>query len=127
MTLIAAVQHQGEVWMLGDSIGAGTESGTYSLQREPKVIVLGDLLVGYSTSFRFGQILQHSLKLPPRKVPIEVWLRSTFIDKVRKTLEAHGFGDGKNGSAGFLLIAAEGRIFTVQEDFAVLELSLIHI
>lgn len=121
MTLIAATVHEGQVFMLGDSL-AGSHGGYPAhLVRTPKVFALDDLLIGYTTSFRMGQLLEFGLKFPARKVPLDVWMRSTFIEKVRTTFEKGGFGDAKNDTGGQFLVGVEGRIFEVQADFSVME------
>ncbi|MFC3833465.1 hypothetical protein [Deinococcus rufus] len=121
MTLIAAVIQDGQVCMLGDSMAGDTASGGYHLTRQPKVFPLGPLLVGYTSSFRMGQILTHGLKTPSPSGDLGEWLRGVFIDRVRRAFERSGYGDGKNSTGGTFLIAGAGRIFVVQDDFAVLE------
>ncbi len=123
MTLIAGFVEGGVVTLLGDSVAGNVSQYTVDLVTEPKVFFVQDLLIGYTTSFRMGQLLQHGLDLPARNRALDAgtWLRTIFATRVRALFEGNGFGDGKNDNGGVFLIGVDGRLFTMQGDFAVLE------
>jgi ATP-dependent protease HslVU (ClpYQ) peptidase subunit len=110
--------------MGADSAGVG---GWYSRSNrvDPKIYRIGDgkMLIGFTSSFRMGQLLGHALVLPEHHadVSIETWLVTDFVDAVRNCLKAGGFAkkDSEVESAGIFLVAYRGRIFHVQGDYQV--------
>ncbi len=54
MTCIAAVAHEGNVWMGADS--AGVSGLALAVRRDPKIYRVGDFLFGFTSSFRMGQL-----------------------------------------------------------------------
>lgn len=122
MTAIAAIREDGVVWIGGDSAGAGS----YSIQtrRDRKVFVAGEFAMGYTTSFRMGQILHYHFK-PPMPYENEGgmgYMVRRFIPTAKKTFEEHGFkreGDGKQDFGGTFLVGWRGELYTIYDDFQV--------
>lgn len=114
----------GTVHMGGDSAGINQHEGSISLMKHPKVFTNGDFLIGYTTSFRFGQLLQYAFK-PKTPVPsagLMQFMVTTFVDELRDTLRASGyFAIEGNEFGGVFLVGIRGRLFTVHEDFHVEE------
>ena len=120
MTCIVAVRGKdGSVIMGGDSMGAdGWDRMTIA---EPKVFRLGDYAIGYTSSFRMGQLLGFSMEAPapPKKrADLARFMRREFTDAVRSTLKAGGWikiTDAKE-DAGSFLVAVRGRVFNFGDE-----------
>lgn len=124
MTCIAAIIDKDGVGHIAcDSLGSNPRTkNTYINQ---KIFTVGDMLIGFTSSYRMGQILQYRLELPVAAVgqSLEQWLHTDFVDAVRATLTQNGFMHVENNeeAAGTFLIVVSGRIFTVQDDLSILE------
>jgi ATP-dependent protease HslVU (ClpYQ) peptidase subunit len=62
MTCIVGFRQGGKVIVGGDS--AGISGWDVTVRADPKVFVAGDYVMGFTSSFRLGQLLQFRLKLP---------------------------------------------------------------
>lgn len=124
MTCVVALRHEGVIYMGCDSAGVG---GWYSRQNrvDPKIYRVGEMLIGFTTSFRMGQLLGYSLTAPHHHpdVPIEKYMATTFVDAVRACLKAGGWAskDKEVEIGGNFLVAYKGRIFEIQSDYQVAE------
>lgn len=122
MTCVVAFKHEGDVWMGADSAGVDTNLGLVT-RKDPKIYRVGEFLLGFTSSFRMGQLLGHALNVSKRhpSISVELYMATTFIDAVRHTLKAGGYARIDNGeeSGGTFLVAYEGRIFNVSSDFQV--------
>jgi hypothetical protein len=124
MTAIAGVIDKGRVWIGGDSAGVGGYS--LHLRRDPKVFVKDEFLIGYTSSFRMGQILR--FYLAPAK-PAEgqddfEYMVCSFVPSVRCCLKEHGFLETKDGkeSIGVFLVGRRGKLYLIDSDMQVAEL-----
>ncbi len=127
MTCIVAVKdNHNRLWMGGDSAGVGG-FGTYSVvtRTDPKVFKLGEYLIGFTSSFRMGQILRHKFKppIPPADVDISHFMVTDFVDELRKCFKEAGWIEIKEGkeSGGIFIVGIRGKLFTIEEDFQVAE------
>lgn len=122
VTCIAGYAKDGSVWIGADS--AAASSYVRFPVVEPKIVDLGDLLLGYTTSFRFGQIVKHHVSLPRDcgEDPTEYLVRE-FVPELRHALSEHGWTkkDGEREETGTALIAYRGRLFTYQSDSSITE------
>jgi ATP-dependent protease HslVU (ClpYQ) peptidase subunit len=122
MTCIVALKHDGRVYMGADSAGVG---GWYnkSNRMDPKVYRVGQMLVGFTTSFRMGQLLGYSLSLPHHHpdVTVEKYMATSFIDAVRSCLKTGGFAEMEKNQekGGDFLVAYRARIFHIYSDYQV--------
>lgn len=124
MTVIVALKDKGTVWMGADSAGVGGYS--LHLRKDPKIYRVGSMLLGFTSSFRMGQLLGYKLKLPDNtdpRVSVEKWMATDFIDACRTCFKDGGWmrKDHDVEEAGFFLVAYRGRIFHVQSDLQVAE------
>jgi ATP-dependent protease HslVU (ClpYQ) peptidase subunit len=121
VTCIVALKNRGHVWMGADSAGVGG----YSLvqRRDPKIYRVGPMLIGFTTSFRMGQLLAYGLTIPDHHagVPAERYFATVFIDAVRACLKAGGWATKKeeNEIGGTFLVAYRSRIFRIDCDYQV--------
>src|SRR5687767_7191450 len=111
MTCVIALRDGDEIYMGADS--AGVSGTSLQIRKDPKIYRVratpGEMLVGYTTSFRMGQILGYSLTPPiyDPATPLERYMVTTFIDAVRDALKRGGVAkkDNEVESGGDFLIA----------------------
>lgn len=121
MTCIVGIVDGGLIRIGGDS--AGISGWDLSQRADRKVFVNGPFVMGFTSSFRMGQLLAYSLKPPTRHPDVDVmaFMVTTFIDAVRETLKAGGFAK-RNSEAeegGAFLVGYQGRLFQVSSDYQV--------
>jgi len=121
MTCIAGVVHNGKVYIGGDS--AGSFGHSLNVRADRKVFKSGEFLYGFCGSFRMGQLLQHSLKVPdrnPDRDPHE-YMVTDFINAVRECLKAGGYAEKHDDveTGGNFLVGYSGRLFQVESDYQV--------
>jgi len=121
MTAIAGVVHEGRIWLGGDS--AGVSGYDLNVRTDPKVFQVGDVLIGYTTSFRMGQILQYHLT-PPKRFADESPMQhmvTRFVPEVIKIFKDHGFNRSVEAveSGGRFIVGFAGELFEIQSDYQV--------
>lgn len=121
MTCIVGIKNNGNVYLGGDSAGVG---GWASTERaDKKVFVNGDFIMGFTTSFRMGQILQYAF-VPPKRHPdqdVMSYMVVNFIDAVRYTLKSGGYASKESDAeiGGCFLVGYAGRLFRIDNDYQV--------
>jgi hypothetical protein len=106
-----------KVFIGGDVQGTGWNNKVVHTQ--PKVFNKKGVLFGFTTSYRFGQVLEHNLQDPV--VPLDAngdvyrWLISVLIPDIRRILKDNGYEKG-----GTCLIGVRGQLWEMQDDFSVL-------
>lgn len=108
-------------------IGADSFAGNDWVKQKiftPKVFMNKDFLIGYSNSFRFGQIMQYHIDYPdiPYDFDLE-FLINNFVEPLREASKNEGNSEiDKNvESASMALIGIRNRLFHLSSDFALLE------
>lgn len=121
MTCIVGLVDGGDVWLGGDS--AGVAGWTLSIRKDPKVFKVGAVLIGFTSSFRMGQLLAHTFTPPSPRVGQDPFgfMVADFIPAVRACFERGGWAGLKDGKheGGQFLVARAGRLFSIAEDFQV--------
>lgn len=121
MTCIVGVVSDGVVHLGGDS--AGTAGLERTLRRDPKVFRVGEFVLGFTSSFRMGQLLQHRLTPPaiPEGADLHAYMVTEFVDAVRELFDDGGYTKDKGGreSGGTFLVGVRGRLFQIADDFQV--------
>ena len=125
MTGIAAISHEGKVWIGGDS-AAVRQDHYLSYVATPKVFRKGPLVIGYTSSFAMGHALQHRLEVP-KGVPaspilaeaLDVWMAVDFVDAVRNVLRDCGYMkvDCGREKGGTFIVGIRGMIYEFDDDF----------
>jgi hypothetical protein len=110
-------QESGDIWMGGDSAGA---SGHHlQVRAQPKVFRKGSVVMGYTSSFRMGQLLQYKLQIPSERdahdaliEPFE-WMVTRFVEAIRTCLKDGGFAKKKDEveEGGTFLVGYRGRAY----------------
>lgn len=125
MTCIVGVVHEGKVYIGGDSASANN----YVVRRSavPKVFRNGSFVIGYTSSWRMGQILQHQICLEsitsPNRESLLGFMVQDFIPVVRGALKDHGYAKRENNeeTGGEFLVGYSGHLFHVGSDYQVNE------
>lgn len=123
--IVAAVENDGTIFMGGDSAGVGAYYNMIA-QVEPKVFRNGEYLMGYTTSFRMGQILEYKFKPPaiPDDKSLTEFMVTDFIDALRECFKDAGWvqiKDNREGGGTFL-VGCRGHVFIIADEFNVLRM-----
>jgi hypothetical protein len=121
MTCIVGLVDQGKIYIGGDSAGVGGMS--LIVRADEKVFINGDFIMGFTSSFRMGQLLRYSLKPPVHHPDVDLfgYMVTDFIDAVRTCLKTGGFAEKEKEveKAGTFLVGFKGRLFKVEGDYQV--------
>ena len=121
MTCIVAWTEKGKICIGGDS--AGVAGYSMYIRADEKVFKNGEIIFGFTSSFRMGQLLRFSLTLPPKKENQGDYnyMCSDFINAVRLCLKTGGYAKVKEGeeSGGMFIVGFRGNIYTIESDFQV--------
>lgn len=122
MTCIVGLVHEGKVYMGADSQAAS--SWDKRTVRHPKIFQTGPFLIGYTTSFRMGQLLQYRLEVKPQGSEDDyAYMATSFVEAVREVLKDYGFAKVEHNQeeGGTFLIGYKGKLYGLQDDMAVLD------
>lgn len=119
MTCIVAVEDKGTIYMGGDS--AGVAGLSISIRADEKVFINGPFIMGFTTSFRMGQLLRYKFVPPPQASGIDDmrYMVTDFIDAIRKCFFDNGFGKKEDNQGGTFLVGYKGRLYSIAGDFQV--------
>ncbi|MED1954869.1 hypothetical protein [Brevibacillus centrosporus] len=121
MTCIVGLVHDGKVCMGGDSAGVGGYD--LAIRADEKVFINEEFIMGFTSSFRMGQLLRYRFKPPYHRPDVSdyEYLVTDFIDEVRSCLKNGGYARTDNGeeSAGTFLVGYRGKLYTVEGDYQV--------
>ena len=121
MTCIAGLVHDETVYLAGDS--AGTSGWNLTVRADPKVFANGSYVMGFTTSFRMGQLLRYSFTPPePDYVnDLHRFMCTAFTDSLRQCLKDGGWAekDKEREGGGTFLVGTHGRLFFVNDDYQV--------
>lgn len=121
MTCIVGIEHEGKVYLGGDS--AGVAGSHITMREDTKVFVNGPMIFGFTSSFRMGQIIQYSLSIPaqPKGQSDFAYLCTTFIEALYTTLELKGYGclSGGRKQGGQFLLGYKGKLYIIDSDYQV--------
>jgi hypothetical protein len=126
VTAVVGLVHDGTVYLGGDS--AGVAGMQLTVRADPKVFTNGPYAMGFTSSFRMGQLLHYGFT-PPKPLgqgveesqDVPRFMATTFIDAVREALKTGGWlkKDSDREEGGTFLVGAVGRLFEVNSDFQV--------
>lgn len=122
MTCIVGVVQDGSVVMGGDS--AGVAGYALTVRQDPKVFHNGPFLIGYTSSFRMGQLLRFRFTPPPHH-PADKddyhFMATDFIDAVRACFKDYGYAkiESNNEHGGTFLVGYRGKLYEINDDYQV--------
>ena len=113
------------MWVGGDSASMDG-GGTLTVRADEKVFIKGKMVIGFCGSFRLRDLIQYSFEIPKhaRKVPVEEYMRTAFVNALRKCFAEGGYTEKKDNVeefSGNIIVAYRGRVFEVECDFNVCE------
>ena len=118
MTCVIGLEENGVAYIGADSAAV---SGQHDIRATsiPKVFYNGDKVVGYTSSFRMGQILQF-MSMPVGD-PSDEYMVTRFAEAVREELKTKGYSTIKENeeSGGEFIVAVNGCLYTVESDYQV--------
>jgi ATP-dependent protease HslVU (ClpYQ) peptidase subunit len=121
MTCIVGILHKNKVFIGGDS--AGVSGWDIIIRKDRKVFKNGPFVMGYTSSFRMGQLLAYSLEVPekPRDQDDMAFMATTFIDAVRETFKDGGYAkiSDSRENGGSFLVGYRNRLYQIESDFQV--------
>ncbi len=128
MTCIVGLVDNGIVYLGGDSAGVNVENNvSLTVRADRKVFRNGPFIMGFTSSFRMGQLLEHAFKPPARKKGEDIYryMVTRWVDAVRECLRAGGVAEITNETetGGTFLVGYEGRLFQIQDDYQVAEVA----
>ena len=118
MTCIVGIAEKGKVFIGGDS--AGVSDTDMYIRADSKVFNVGPYIFGFTSSFRMGQLLRYSLKLPaPPKnnEDLSRFMCTKFVKAVQGCFSDGSFGNSQEG--GIFLVGVKGQLFTIEQDYQV--------
>ncbi len=122
MTCIVGLVDNGTVWIGGDS--AGVAGWNLLIRQDRKVFTNGPAIMGFTTSFRMGQLLEHVLVVPEPPedaAQLQAYMCTTFVDAIRECLKLGGWASKNNDTeaGGDFLVGICGRLFEINTDYQV--------
>lgn len=120
--IIGMVDGNKKVWIGGDS--AGVAGYSVQVRTDTKVFRNGPYLMGFTSSFRMGQLLHYALTVPEQPADQTDDMRhmvTVFVPAVRECLKTGGFLKKNNDveSGGCFLVGYRGSLYEIDDDFQV--------
>lgn len=107
--------------MGADSLGSNSHSKF--IREDDKIFKKGNMIIGFTSSYRMGQLLRWKLKIPkhPPKMNTEEYMCTLFIDAVIKCFDDNKYicVDKSKVSGGTFLVGYRDKIITIHSDFQV--------
>lgn len=134
MTCIVAITDGQNLVFGADSIGEGPKP-KQQIRKDPKIFTVGHFLIGFTTSFRMGQVLMHAeLPTPPMTRDADKahrFMVRELVPAARGLMEAGGFArsisvtqpegyqETRHAMGGTFVVGFDGHLFEVQADYSV--------
>lgn len=121
MTCIVGLVQNKKLWIGGDS--AGSDGYDIQIRKDEKVFENGPFLIGFTSSFRMGQLLRWTFKPPkhPRRMADEKFMSTIFVDAVRKCLKDGGYARTQNNqeTGGTFIIGYKRVLYMMENDYQI--------
>lgn len=130
MTCIVGWTNGKNVYMSGDLMGSSEiQCSRVTHQKVFKREIFinkirSELLIGYTTSFAMGQMLEHHFEIPDmNELDPYIYLIKDFIPKLKKFFENEKFSKITDNviEGGTFLLGIKGRLFIIEDDFQCFE------
>lgn len=123
MTCIVALTDGKDVHMAGDLMAHNGFTG--NVLDKSKVFIKEGFIVGYTTSFRMGQILEYAWTPPSKKESQteDSYIYIDIVNSFREVFSQNGYGnkDGIEDHSGEFIFGYKGRLFLHQQNYSILE------
>lgn len=120
MTCIVGIAKNGRVTMGGDA--AGVSGLDITIRSDPKVFTNGEFLIGFTSSFRMGQIIRYVFEPPAiTDDDLMAYMVRQFIPALRKVMKDEGYSriEANEETGGCFLVGVRGQLFDIDQDFQV--------
>lgn len=120
MTCIVGIKTDDGAILGGDS--AGVSGLSIESRADTKVFENGPYLIGYTSSFRMGQLLRYAELPKPKPLgDLYKFMVTEFVDAIRKVFKDGGYArkDNEVEHAGTFLVGVKGRLFKIEADYQV--------
>ena len=125
MTCIVGVRDRKNkrLYLGGDS--CGSNGYTAHNIKQSKVFAKGEFLIGYTTSFRMGQIIERFLTPPPilPNKKLYYYMIDDFVPAIMKILKDHNWATNKDNkeTGGVFIVGIRDSLFKIQSDYSINE------
>jgi ATP-dependent protease HslVU (ClpYQ) peptidase subunit len=121
MTCVVGFVENNTVYLGADSLGVAGNAKV--VRADKKIFRRGPFIIGFTSSFRMGQVLRYQLEVPeqPEGMDDHEYMCTAFIDSCRKCLMLAGVAKSENEveSCGNFLVGYKGKLYQVESDFQV--------
>lgn len=129
MTCVVGLISKRKIYIGADSAaGSGTD---IIIRKDRKVFTNRDFIIGFTSSFRMGQILRYHWNPPEfpehytgsESDMIDFYIHTSIIDSIMKCLYTHEYASKKDNelTGGCFLLGYKYKLYTVYDDFQVSE------
>lgn len=121
MTCIVGVEYKNTVLIGGDIQGTGRNNKI--IHTHPKVFSRNGVVFGFTSSYRFGQLIEHTLEEPiiPDSIDdIYRWLTLVLVPKLQTSMKNGWYTDGGTPLGGNCLIGIKNQLWELQSDWSVI-------
>jgi hypothetical protein len=121
MTCIIGIEHPGGVLIGGDSAASAEQS--IIVRTDAKVFATGPYAIGFTDSYRMGQLLRYKLNPPLPTAEdlddLDRFMATSFVDAVRHVLMEGGYAkiSENREEGGDFLVGIAGRLYAIEGDF----------
>ena len=120
--IIGYIDKNKKLWMGADSVGATDSMKTR--RKDTKLFRNKDFLIGYTSSFRMGQLLRFKWNPPKQHNKSDYkYMCTDVIDSIRICLKENGYAKIQNNEEeiGTFLIGYKNKLYKIEEDLQVEE------
>ena len=122
MTCIVGLVDRDRVFLGGDSAGIASNY-RLTVRADRKVFRNGSFIMGFTSSFRMGQLLAFTFNPPTPRIGVDImaYMVTDFIDAARARMKEGGFARVREAAeeGGTFLVGYSGRLFHIADDFQV--------
>lgn len=95
----------------------------HGVRKDPKLTEVGEYVIGFTTSFRMGQLIIYSTLPTCTDTDLHRFMATDFVNHIRKIAKENGALTTHNGVEflGTFIVGVRGRLFVVESDFGVSE------
>ncbi len=121
--IVGFIDKNKQLWMDADTLGSTTAKKTR--RKDTKLFRNKDFLIGYTSSFRMGQLLRFKWSPPEQKKNQQdyEYMCTSVIDSIRKCLKDNSYAkiDNNKEEIGVFLIGYKNKLYKIEDDLQVEE------
>jgi len=123
--VVACIDDYRKVYMGCDSAGIDAEQLDIRVRKDEKIFIKGNMIFGYVHSFRMGQLLRYTFKVPehPEGMDDYEYFCTLFINEIINCFKENDFirvlNEGEIYFNGSFMVGYRGKIFLIDPDFQV--------